>query len=82
MLAATQLKVPTILHEQNAVMGRANRFLARRVQALAKGFDNLVIANPAIAGKATLVGNRSAPPSWRRRRCPTRASAAACCTSL
>ena len=61
VLAATQLKVPTILHEQNAVMGRANRFLARRVQALAKGFDNLVIASPAIAGKATLVGNPIRP---------------------
>ena len=61
VLAATQLKVPTILHEQNAVMGRANRFLAKRVQALAKGFDNLVIANPAVAAKATLVGNPIRP---------------------
>ena len=61
VLAATQLKVPTILHEQNAVMGRANKFLAKRVQALAKGFDNLSIANPAIAAKATLVGNPIRP---------------------
>ena len=61
VLAATQLKVPTILHEQNAVMGRANRFLARRVQALAKGFDNLTIANPAIANKARLIGNPVRP---------------------
>ena len=61
VLAATQLKVPTILHEQNAVMGRANKFLAKRVQALAKGFDNLVVADPAIAAKATLVGNPIRP---------------------
>ena len=61
VLAATQLKVPTILHEQNAVMGRANRFLAKRVQALAKGFDNLLIANPMVAAKATLVGNPIRP---------------------
>ena len=61
VLAATQLKVPTILHEQNAVMGRANRFLARRVQALAKGMDNLAIANPAVAAKAVLVGNPIRP---------------------
>ncbi len=61
VLAATQLKVPTILHEQNAVMGRANRFLAGRVQALAKGMDNLAIANPALAAKATLVGNPIRP---------------------
>ena len=61
VLAATQLGVPTILHEQNAVMGRANRFLARRVQAVAKGFDNLAIANPAIARKAKLIGNPVRP---------------------
>ena len=61
VLAAAQLKVPAILHEQNAVMGRANRFLARRVQALAKGFDNLVIGNPAIAAKARLIGNPVRP---------------------
>lgn len=61
VLAATGLKVPTILHEQNAVMGRANRFLARRVQAVAKGFDNLAIANPAVAAKARLTGNPVRP---------------------
>ena len=32
MLAATQLGLPTVIHEQNAVLGRANRLLARRVQ--------------------------------------------------
>ncbi len=61
MLAASLLKVPTILHEQNAVMGRANRFLARRVVAIAKGFDNLVIAHPALAAKARLIGNPVRP---------------------
>ena len=61
VLAATQLKIPTVLHEQNAVMGRANRFLARRVQALAKGFDNLQINNPAVAAKARLIGNPVRP---------------------
>ena len=61
VLAASQLKVPTILHEQNAVMGRANAFLARRVKTIAKGFDNLVIANPALAAKARLTGNPVRP---------------------
>ena len=61
VLAATQLKVPTILHEQNAVMGRANRFLARRVQAIAKGFDNLSIADAGVAAKARLIGNPVRP---------------------
>ena len=38
LLAASHMGVPTILHEQNAVMGRANRFLASRVKAVATGF--------------------------------------------
>jgi UDP-N-acetylglucosamine--N-acetylmuramyl-(pentapeptide) pyrophosphoryl-undecaprenol N-acetylglucosamine transferase len=39
LLAATMLKIPTVLHEQNAVMGRANRFLSARVNRIATGFD-------------------------------------------
>ncbi|MEP1208874.1 MAG: undecaprenyldiphospho-muramoylpentapeptide beta-N-acetylglucosaminyltransferase [Rhizobiaceae bacterium] len=38
LLAASHMGHPTILHEQNAVMGRANRFLASRVSAIATGF--------------------------------------------
>jgi UDP-N-acetylglucosamine--N-acetylmuramyl-(pentapeptide) pyrophosphoryl-undecaprenol N-acetylglucosamine transferase len=41
VLAATFLRIATILHEQNAVMGRANRFLASRVDAVATGFPTL-----------------------------------------
>jgi UDP-N-acetylglucosamine--N-acetylmuramyl-(pentapeptide) pyrophosphoryl-undecaprenol N-acetylglucosamine transferase len=36
--AATRRGVPTIIHEQNGVMGRANRALAARVTAIAGGF--------------------------------------------
>jgi UDP-N-acetylglucosamine--N-acetylmuramyl-(pentapeptide) pyrophosphoryl-undecaprenol N-acetylglucosamine transferase len=39
ILAASMLGIPSVLHEQNAVMGRANRFLARRVAKIATGFD-------------------------------------------
>lgn len=38
LLAAAHKGVPTILHEQNAVIGRANRFLANKVQSIATGF--------------------------------------------
>src|SRR6478752_6523514 len=38
LLASTGLGVPTLIHEQNAVMGRANKALAKRVQAIAGGF--------------------------------------------
>ena len=35
MIAAATLGVPTVLHEQNALLGRANRLLAPRVTAIA-----------------------------------------------
>ena len=38
LLAATLRGIPTLIHEQNAVMGRANRMLAPRVRAIATGF--------------------------------------------
>lgn len=38
LLAAARAGVPTLLHEQNAVLGRANRFLASRVNGIAIGF--------------------------------------------
>jgi UDP-N-acetylglucosamine--N-acetylmuramyl-(pentapeptide) pyrophosphoryl-undecaprenol N-acetylglucosamine transferase len=50
LLAASWLGVPTLLHEQNAVMGRANRFLARRVGTIATGFPSLV--RPAVVATA------------------------------
>ncbi len=38
LYAATRRKVPTLIHEQNAVMGRANKALSTRVDAIAGGF--------------------------------------------
>ncbi|MDA4846493.1 undecaprenyldiphospho-muramoylpentapeptide beta-N-acetylglucosaminyltransferase [Hoeflea poritis] len=38
LMAASRAGMPTLIHEQNAVMGRANRFLAPRVRAIAGGF--------------------------------------------
>ena len=61
VLAATQLNVPTLLHEQNAVMGRANRFLARRVTRIATGFPTLGGADETIRGKLTFTGNPVRP---------------------
>jgi UDP-N-acetylglucosamine--N-acetylmuramyl-(pentapeptide) pyrophosphoryl-undecaprenol N-acetylglucosamine transferase len=43
MLAAIQIGLPTVIHEQNAVLGRANRLVASRVRRIATGF-------PIIAG--------------------------------
>lgn len=61
LLAATLRKIPTVIHEQNAVMGRANRFLAPRVTAIATGFAGVTAHDPALAAKSAHVGNPVRP---------------------
>ncbi|HXA37998.1 MAG TPA: undecaprenyldiphospho-muramoylpentapeptide beta-N-acetylglucosaminyltransferase [Phenylobacterium sp.] len=51
----------TVIHEQNAVMGRANRMLAARVTRVACAFPTLLKAPPQVAEKATVVGNPVRP---------------------
>lgn len=60
LVAASLLKIPAVLHEQNAVMGRANRFLAGRVSRIATGFA-LARADKAILDKAVVTGNPLRP---------------------
>ncbi|HEV7252267.1 MAG TPA: undecaprenyldiphospho-muramoylpentapeptide beta-N-acetylglucosaminyltransferase [Mesorhizobium sp.] len=57
--AATRAGAPTLIHEQNAVMGRANRALARRVTAIAGGF--LSEDGGAFAEKTVQTGNPVRP---------------------
>ena len=61
LLAATWRKLPVLLHEQNAVMGRANRFLAGKATRIATGFPHLGKAGEAITAKATHTGNPIRP---------------------
>lgn len=61
LLAATQLRVPTLLHEGNAVIGRANRFLASKVDAIAQGFEVLDGLPGTLAAKTHLTGNPVRP---------------------
>ena len=61
LLAATMLGIPTILHEQNAVLGRANRLLASRVQRIATGFPTLGRVNPKLKPKCIETGNPVRP---------------------
>ena len=53
--------MPSILHEQNAVLGRANRFLAKRVDVIATGFAEIGGSNPALLAKSHHVGNPVRP---------------------
>lgn len=61
VLAATWRTIPTLIHEANAVPGRANRLLAPRVTAIATSFPNVFDATPALAAKAMLTGNPVRP---------------------
>jgi UDP-N-acetylglucosamine--N-acetylmuramyl-(pentapeptide) pyrophosphoryl-undecaprenol N-acetylglucosamine transferase len=57
LVAARLRRIPTALHEQNAVLGRANRMLAKHVTAIATSFaDTKLLDGPALA-KARLTGN-------------------------
>jgi len=57
VLAAAWLRIPTLIHEQNGVMGRANRLLAPWVRAIATGFPGVVDHDPALAAKASVTGD-------------------------
>ena len=61
VLAATWRRIPTVIHEQNAVMGRANRFLAPRVSAIALSFTGVLDRAPLLAAKAAHTGNPVRP---------------------
>jgi UDP-N-acetylglucosamine--N-acetylmuramyl-(pentapeptide) pyrophosphoryl-undecaprenol N-acetylglucosamine transferase len=57
-LTAARLRgIPTILHEQNAVLGRANRLLSRGVSAIATSFETVRLLEGALRDKARLTGN-------------------------
>jgi UDP-N-acetylglucosamine--N-acetylmuramyl-(pentapeptide) pyrophosphoryl-undecaprenol N-acetylglucosamine transferase len=57
LVAARLRGVPTLLHEQNAVMGRANRMLAKRVTAIATSFETTKLLDGTAHGKSRLTGN-------------------------
>jgi UDP-N-acetylglucosamine--N-acetylmuramyl-(pentapeptide) pyrophosphoryl-undecaprenol N-acetylglucosamine transferase len=61
VLAASRRRVPTLIHDANAVIGRANRLLAPRVTAIAVTFPDVFGGEPKLAAKATLTGNPVRP---------------------
>jgi UDP-N-acetylglucosamine--N-acetylmuramyl-(pentapeptide) pyrophosphoryl-undecaprenol N-acetylglucosamine transferase len=60
-LAAFLRGVPLILHEQNAVMGRANKFLSRRAKIIASGFPEIEGLPKDLAARVVHVGNPLRP---------------------
>ncbi len=57
LLAASAAKVPTLLHEQNAVLGRVNRWLAGEAKAIATSFAEVERLKPTYRARTVLVGN-------------------------
>ncbi|GGE42331.1 UDP-N-acetylglucosamine--N-acetylmuramyl-(pentapeptide) pyrophosphoryl-undecaprenol N-acetylglucosamine transferase [Agaricicola taiwanensis] len=57
VLAAQLLGVPTAVHEQNAVLGRANRALAARATRVATGFTRISKAADNLRTKMIPIGN-------------------------
>ncbi|SFS11352.1 undecaprenyldiphospho-muramoylpentapeptide beta-N-acetylglucosaminyltransferase [Sphingomonas jatrophae] len=57
MLAAFADKVPTAVHEQNAVLGRVNRFIAGQVDRIFTAYPEIAKLRPRHEGKVRLVGN-------------------------
>lgn len=57
LVAARLRGVPAVLHEQNAVLGRANRVLARMVARIATSFREVRLLEGAAATKVRLTGN-------------------------
>jgi UDP-N-acetylglucosamine--N-acetylmuramyl-(pentapeptide) pyrophosphoryl-undecaprenol N-acetylglucosamine transferase len=60
VLAATLRRIPTVIHDANAVMGRANRMLSSRVSAIATSFPGMTL-DPPLAAKASFTGNPVRP---------------------
>ncbi len=57
LLAALSLKLPSLVHEQNAVLGRVNRFLAPRVAKIATSYPVVRRMLPGWTGKTVMTGN-------------------------
>lgn len=61
LYAAAQLNIPILLHEQNAVLGRANRFLMKKANILATSFPQVAGINSSDATRVVCTGNPVRP---------------------
>ena len=61
LLAAARRGIPLVIHEQNAVLGRANRLLAPRAAHIALSHLCVAGLQPRDEGKARVIGNPVRP---------------------
>jgi UDP-N-acetylglucosamine--N-acetylmuramyl-(pentapeptide) pyrophosphoryl-undecaprenol N-acetylglucosamine transferase len=57
ILAASRMRIASCVHDQNAVMGRANRVLAKWADAVASSFPDLLGLPPEAKPKLNFTGN-------------------------
>ncbi len=61
LLGANSMGIPSVIHEQNAVLGRVNRLLSGRVNAIATAYPDVERLKPKYLPKTHLVGNPVRP---------------------
>lgn len=61
LYAAAGMNIPIILHEQNAVLGRANRMLMKRASAVAMSFPHVAGLKPGSLARLVQTGNPVRP---------------------
>ena len=61
LIAARLLRIPSVVHDANAVLGRANRFLSAYVSAIATSLPGVLDRDPQLASKTTTVGTPMRP---------------------
>jgi len=57
VLAAQALRIPTVLHEQNAVLGRANKLMAAGATRIALSLPDMATVSQDLRRKAVVTGN-------------------------
>ncbi len=69
LVAAKLRRIPTAIHEANAVLGRANRMLAPRVSAIATSFEQTALLSESLGARVRFTGNpvRDAVIDWSAR---------------
>jgi len=61
MFAAARRGLPSVVHEQNAVLGRVNRWLAPAVTRIASSFGKMKYLDPLLQPRVEMTGNPVRP---------------------
>jgi UDP-N-acetylglucosamine--N-acetylmuramyl-(pentapeptide) pyrophosphoryl-undecaprenol N-acetylglucosamine transferase len=61
LFAARMFGIPSVIHDSNAVMGRANRLLSRKVDAIATSLPGVLDRVPELAKRTTTTGTPMRP---------------------